>query len=290
MATLVAHAADPVTIDGRGYAAEDAAKALGKHLKSIPDKVHETRRYPLGVYRGLAFGIALNPLGALDAFLEGATMRHTPLSRDSHGPRAVLNALDRLAGSYASQCGAARQELAIAEAQLRDHKARLGAPFAHDAYLAELTCLRDQLKAGLSAATPEPGAEPLPPAHETAERIKSLKSAHAIEPAPQRLSARSAARAEEPVTTRIRQRTGTLPSLAPAAEPDLPVSPACAKPEIHTGEGRPEHIPSSEATPAARHEEPTPPAVTRPFPETMPAYRQQVARSRRQNDRQLRLF
>ena len=56
-----------------------------------------------------------------------------------------------------AECDRTRQDLAIAEAQLRDYQARLGKPFAHDAYLAELTGLRDQLKAGLSQATPEPG-------------------------------------------------------------------------------------------------------------------------------------
>jgi N12 class adenine-specific DNA methylase len=283
MATLAAHAGDPVTIDGHAYANEDATKALGKRLNSIPDKVHETRRYPLGVYCGLAFGIVLNPIGAPDAFLEGETTRHGPLSREA-GPRAVLNALDRLAGSYASQCGNARQELAIAETQLRDHKGRLGASFAHDAYLAELTSLRDQLKAGLSGATPEPGADPLPPAHETAERIKALKSAHTIEPAPQRVSARSTATAEQPVTARIRQRTVA----ATAIESSAGATPAAS----------PAEIPSTEVTTPAHPEEPTPPTVIHPFPETMTAapapphtaYRQHVGRSRRQNGRQLSLF
>ena len=63
------------------------------------------------------------------------------LSREHHGPRAVLNALDRLAGGYEPRCDTARQDLAIAEAQLRDYQARLGKPFPHDAYLAELTGL-----------------------------------------------------------------------------------------------------------------------------------------------------
>ena len=64
------------------------------------------------------------------------------LSRDHHGPRAVLNALDRLADSYARpDATPRRQDLAIAEGQLRDYEARLGRPFPHDAYLAELTDL-----------------------------------------------------------------------------------------------------------------------------------------------------
>ena len=102
----------------------------------------------------------LHPQFAPEVYLEGAITRHSPLSRDHHGPRAVLNALDRLAGSYASECDRIRQDLAIAEAQLRDYQARLGAPFPHDAYLAELTALRDQLKAGLAGEPAEDGAEP----------------------------------------------------------------------------------------------------------------------------------
>ena len=97
----------------------------------------------------------LYPHGAPDAFLEGATTRRAALSRDSHGPRAVLNALDRLAGSYDAQAATARNDLAIAEGQLRDYQARLGQPFTHDAYRAELASLRDELKAALSEAAPE---------------------------------------------------------------------------------------------------------------------------------------
>ena len=97
------------------------------------------------------------PAGRPRRILEGNATRHGTLSRDAHGPRAVLNALDRLAGTYQTQVDTTRQDLTIAEAQLRDHHARLGRSFAHDAYLAELTGLRDQLKAGLSQSTPEPG-------------------------------------------------------------------------------------------------------------------------------------
>ena len=94
------------------------------------------------------------------------------IARDA-GPRAVLNALGRLADTYPNQIATARQDLAIAEAQLRDDQARLGKPFPHDGYLSELTDLRDQLRAGLSQATPEPGSTSVA---ELAERIKSLKS------------------------------------------------------------------------------------------------------------------
>ena len=79
------------------------------------------------MYHGLKFGIVLDPQFAPEVYLEGATTRRSPLSREHHGPRAVLNALERLADGYGSQIATIRQELAIAEAQLRDYQARLGA-------------------------------------------------------------------------------------------------------------------------------------------------------------------
>src|SRR5271165_2302592 len=135
MATAAAHAHGPVTIGNRACTREDAIDLLGHRLKSLPGKVHETRRFPLGAYRGLNFGIVLHHLDAPEAYLEGRVTRHAYLSRDSHGPRAVLNALDRLIGSHDSQAADAAQDLAIAQGQLRDYEARLGQPFAHEAYL-----------------------------------------------------------------------------------------------------------------------------------------------------------
>ena len=214
-ATLAAHARDPLTLGGHRLCRGGRVKALARQLNSIPDKTHETRRYPLGVYHGLRFGIVVGPLGAPDAYLEGATTRHGQLSRDA-GPRAVLNALGRLADTYPNQLAATAQDLAIAEGQLRDYQARLGQPFAHDEYLSELTDLRDRLKAGLSQATPETpatsaGQAHTPPVAELAGRIKSLKAAHAIDAAPERTATRRIA-AEEPVTARIRRKPAELRS------------------------------------------------------------------------------
>ena len=167
--------------------------------------------------------------GALPARGPGRVPRrghHAPrrCSRDAHGPRAVLNALDRLAGSYDAQAATARNDLAIAEGQLRDYQARLGQPFAHDAYLAELTSLRDELKAALSEAAPE--RQPRPPAGEVAQRIQALKAVHVVEATPERPGTRSTRTAEEPVTTRIRRR-GAVPALQPMAEfPPPPAEPS----------------------------------------------------------------
>jgi len=117
----------------------------------------------------------------------------------------VLNALERIAGGYAAETVRVRQDLSIAESQLRDYQGRLGQPFPHEVYLSELTGLRDQLKAGLSAGYHEPDDQKGPSASELACRIKALKAANTIEAAPQRVQRKQAA-VEEPITARIRRR------------------------------------------------------------------------------------
>ena len=214
--TLTAHAGDDLVIAGHASAGGDSQKALAKVLNAIPDTVQRTSRVPLGEFQGLRFGLVIHPGSSREVFLEGATTRETQLSRDSQGLRATLNALDRLSGSYEAQLLAARKELGIAEGQLRDYQARLGKTFAHDAYLIELAGLRDQLKAALSESRPESGT--VPPAAELAERIQALKAAHSIEPAPVRAAKRREPAAETPVTSRIRERTGSPPGPEPEAD------------------------------------------------------------------------
>ena len=305
-ATLSAHDRDPIVIDGRSYADEDASKALGGLLNTIPDKVHETRQVPLGTYQGLSFGLVLHSVGAPETYLEGALTRHAALSRDSHGPRAVLNALERLAGGYEGQIATARKDLGIAEGQLRDYQERLGKPFVHDAYLAELSILRDQLKAGLSrhadapaqqaGATPEAGTEPLPPVQDLAEQIKMLKADHTIETTPERLGTRRARDAETPVTARIRRPAATHEPVSteepregtpePESIPDLPASPTMAEPSSPTESSEP----ASLAEPALP-EILFPRLAVMPRPAARPGtgYRERVAR-RGQRQAQLSLF
>ena len=269
LATAAAHERDPITVGDRG---DDAPAALGRRLDALPETVRETKRFPLGRHRGLAFGLVLHPGGAAEVYLEGAATRHGVLSRDHRGPRAVLNALDRLAGGYPGQCETARQDLAIAEGQLRDHEARIGRPFPHDAYRAELTGLRDRLKAGLSQTTPEPGTEPRS-VSELADRIKALKAGNTIDAAPERTAARRIA-AEEPVTARIRRRTVAAPAIEPPAETE-PATPLVG-------------IPAAEADPSARHEPEQAVKVTSPRPHT--DYRRHIAHERGRKGRQLGLF
>ena len=77
--------------------------------------------------------------------------------------------------------------------------------FSHDAYLTELTGLRDQLKAGLSASSHQADKEEGPSASDLAEKIKALKAANSIEATPQRARQKHST-AEEPITARIRRR------------------------------------------------------------------------------------
>jgi N12 class adenine-specific DNA methylase len=228
--TATEHADDPMVLGGHTRLRDDVPAVLAGQLDALPLAVRETTRVPLGKYRGLAFGLVLFPVGVTAVYLEGAATRQTDLSRENQGPRAVLNALERLLSGYGPECDRVKQDLTIAESQLRDYQARLGAPFLHDAYLAELTALRDQLKAGLAGKKPDPlpqegdsatpGSEPVPSVSELAHRIKALKAGHTIDATPQRTSQKQLS-AEEPVTARIRRRAeaGVVSDVAIQSEP-----------------------------------------------------------------------
>ena len=292
LATAGARPEDDYRIDGRPCDRTDASELLGFRLKALPEKVRQTSRYPLGQWRGLKFGIVLHPLGAPEIYLEGEATRHQQLSRDHHGPRAVLGAISRLLAGYPGQIDANARDLALSETQLRDYQARLGAAFGHEEYLKELAGLRDQLKAVLSGATPEPGAPELPPASELAQRIGDLKAVHSVEGTAERGTARRSVRAEEPVTRRIRRRIGATaaPDLdaAPEAEESHEQPPAAAPAEPPAVDTRVEPLkatpPVVQALPLPLHEmgqKPTAPAAS--------GYRHRVAQSR-QTGQQLRLF
>ena len=186
-------------------------------------------------------------------------MRRSPLSRESQGPRAVLNALERLYSGYEPRCEELLRELTLSEGKLRDFEARLGSTFPHERYIEELSSVRDELKGALSAPAPAPGEAG--PKTRTTEKlsglIKALQATHAVEAAPAKRP--GPARAERPVTARIRreQEEGQGEAIAPepkaAAEPrekteELPMLPAPALPQAARKpvvparfEGRPKH-------------------------------------------------
>lgn len=159
--------------------------------------------------------MVLHPQFPPDVYLEGTTSRTAMLSREHQGPRAVLNALDRLAGSFDSDCDRVRQDLAVAEGQLRNYQARVGKPFPHELYLAELTGLRDLLKAGLSAGGRELDEGKAPSTSDISASIKALNAANTVEATPHRARQKHST-AEEPVTARIRRRQNL--DTAPEAE------------------------------------------------------------------------
>ena len=197
LATVKAHANDPVTIGS--YPVADPVASLGQILDTLP-AVMQTRRIPLGIYKGLRFGMVLHPTYRPEVYLEGKITRQDMLSRDHQGPRAVLNALERLADGYKREAARVQEDLEIANFQLRDYQARLGQPFPHDAYLSELAALRDQLRVGLSGE-PKEGE---PTAMEIAQKIKALRAGNVVEAGAERSAKRISA--EEPVTARIMRK------------------------------------------------------------------------------------
>jgi N12 class adenine-specific DNA methylase len=240
-------------------------EAVGKRLTQMPEKVDKTYHTKLGTYHGLEAGIILHPLGGTEVYLDGAARCRETLMRDNPGPRAVLNALERLASGYGDDIRHLKAEIMLKEGQLRDYQGRLGKPFQHEEYASQLTDLRDQLKLGLSERAPEGGT----PTAELAEQIKALRASVTVEAAPER-AIRKAVRAERPVTARIRERRQSVE--------EVKVEPVIAEPE---------------SKPAKPDEPPPPP----PAPIIIPAmyqeksseFRQQVAK-RRDNASQLRLF
>ncbi len=189
----------PLMIGGRRVAHGDEVEVLGGKLETLPEKVSENRQIPLGKYYGLEFGIILHPHFTPDAYLEGRSHREAMLSKNA-GPRAVLNALARIADSYRSEITTSERDLELAKSQLSDFEQRLGRKFEHEAYMTELTTLRDQLRTGLSEA-PKEG---MPTVSDIAGQIKVLKSSQAVEAAPEREAVRVSA--EEPVTARIKRQ------------------------------------------------------------------------------------
>src|SRR5262249_29588350 len=149
----------------------DFVDRLGERLDGLPVRVREATRFPLGRFRGVPFGVALHAGGSALVYVEGQVRREALLSREHQGPRAVWNALERLASGYGAELQTAVRDLEVAQNQLKDHQGRLGRPFVHADYVARLAELRDELKQALSQAE-----ETGPSAGELSDRILALKS------------------------------------------------------------------------------------------------------------------
>jgi N12 class adenine-specific DNA methylase len=198
MAKVAAHSEPGVTLGQRTFYGADAVEVLTDRLNRLP-MAFESRSVNLGTYRGLTFGITLDPSFGPEIYLQGDATRRTAIKEGSKG-LALLNALERLSQGYAEAVESTRKERTVAESQYKDYQTRQGTTFVHDGYSKELTDLRDKLRVALSGVPTEEGQS----AADIAEKIKALRAGQAVEAAPER-QARIIA-AEEPVTARIRRK------------------------------------------------------------------------------------
>ena len=252
-----------------GNAGTLTTEGIGERMKRMPEKVSETYRTRLGTFHGLEAGIILHPLGGTEVVLDGAVRCREQLIRDNPGPRAVLNALERLADGYEGDIRHLKAEIALKEGQLKDYESRLGKTFEHEEYASQLADLRDKLKLGLSEKPPEGST----PTAELAEQIRKLRESVTVEAAPER-TVRKAARAERPVTARIRERM-TVEGPVGVAE-EAVAEAVASKPELV--ETTPDEPPAS------------PPAAVIAMPEPVKQNYRQSVTGRRGDARQMSLF
>lgn len=230
-ATMAAQVGSPLTLGGRRLPHDEALIALGRSLDALPQFVLQSERVPMGSYRGLEFGMFLSAHSAPEVYLQGEVMRHSSLSKDHHGPRAVLNALERLYAGYGPEIDRVNQDIDLAEGQHRDYEDRLGKPYTLEGYQRELTRLRDQLKDGLARPANAEGNSSEPTVAALAKQIKTLRSAHAVEPGARAFSERLSLAAEEPVTTRLKRKIDAAATTRPCRERPEVESSAPAPPE-----------------------------------------------------------
>ncbi len=210
-ATLRKHEQSGLIVNGKRIYQTDEFQALNTVLDRIPAAVLDVSRIPLGNYEGLTFGLILHPLNTPELYLEGATTRCASFSSQRPGPRAVLNALDRLGSSYPQEVMRAARDVNVCRAKLRDFELRLGSTFPHEKYYSELAELRDQLKLSLSVQASNESQS----ATEIAEAIKTLRAGQIIDSTPVRSGSRKLT-GEEPITARIRRKLKAL--VAPEAQ------------------------------------------------------------------------
>ncbi|SFH92404.1 hypothetical protein SAMN05421753_10427 [Planctomicrobium piriforme] len=74
--------------------------ALGEKLESLPALLRQLLKVAFGKKHSLEFGLIVDPEFSPDVYVEGWIIRKARLSRDHPGPRAMLIALERLAGGY----------------------------------------------------------------------------------------------------------------------------------------------------------------------------------------------
>jgi N12 class adenine-specific DNA methylase/SAM-dependent methyltransferase len=179
VATLTQHEGEGLKLRGVSVPADQLQSMLGATLERLPEDVSHTRRFTLGTFKGLEFAIERHPGGATDVVLLGQAERGWTLAKDSLGPRAVMNALQRLVPSYAERIERVEADIEIARTQLRDFESRASIPFVHAARLNQLTTLRDQLQLALAVpnGTPEANEASSAKSVELSSQIRGLLAA-----------------------------------------------------------------------------------------------------------------
>ncbi|MCY2963527.1 MAG: helicase-related protein [Planctomycetota bacterium] len=79
--TVNAHSEDPITIGNRQYSIAESLEPLGRRLDETPKNVSETTVIPLGLHKGLQFGIVLHPQWPREVSIQGTITRRETLSR-----------------------------------------------------------------------------------------------------------------------------------------------------------------------------------------------------------------
>ncbi|MCA9194596.1 MAG: DEAD/DEAH box helicase family protein [Planctomycetales bacterium] len=172
-----------IVIDGQPVLKDQLQETIAKKLAYIPDEVMQARQFELGTFHGLKFGIQVTGYGTRDVYLQGSGFRCESLSREYAGPRAVLNAINRMVDTYALRIDDTRSALALAEQQLADYRERIDVPFAMDGYIEQLRELRDRLRLALTgepqATSPDASVRSIKEIVLDIEQLRRSQQAHA---------------------------------------------------------------------------------------------------------------
>jgi N12 class adenine-specific DNA methylase len=209
--TIVEHEDQCFEFAGRVYGKHEGFEVLAKKLEQLPGYVMQQTKVPLGKFNGLEFGVVLDSHYPPVVYVQGECLRRDTLSRDHQGPRAVMNALERLRNSYRVEMQTAEQELLLKQRQFQDYDARLGQSFAAARYVQQLTALRDQLKAKLSKKESGDADPAEKPTHELIEAYQAMKAGQQAEIIP--LRPKSAEKTLElPIASRVRELVQNAPA------------------------------------------------------------------------------
>lgn len=213
-ATVEASHERGLVLGGYRVPPDEWTKMVGDALDRLPITTDNYQKLSMGDYKGLRFGLILHRDSAREVFLEGKLLHCERLGCEHQGPRAVLNALERLCRELPEATRQTKEELALSEKQLQDYASKLNQPFTYDSYRAELDRLRGLLKSKLTANVATADTES---AEDLAEQIKQLSSVSQVdfgcEP-----SHRKETVAAEAVTTSIKRRREFQEEQEPSAE------------------------------------------------------------------------